>query len=169
MTENYRERMIQNFINNNKNLQYLSEDIDRIDYYIGELIKYFKYNKYNNSNRKHIYVIASLFNDLFLSDYKMSTQLSEFTRENKWIQYDEDNSIVNVITDNDIRIFVQYILNDKLDKKRISLLHDMDNQNQNTVDDMKIEVDVLEDFIKRFSDGTIYMEMVVTLLQFKHK
>jgi hypothetical protein len=169
MTNNYREQMIENFKKNNKNLQYLSENEDRIDYFIYELTKYFKYNKYSSSIRKHNYMIASLFNDLFLNEYKMSTIMGKFSRENTWNKYDENDCIVNIITDDDIRIFVQYILNDKLDKKRITLMRVMEEQNQNSIDDMKIQVDSLDDLIRYFSDGTIYNEMAVTLLQFKNK
>lgn len=63
-----------------------------------------------------------------------------------------------VIKDNDIPLFIQYIIYGELMKMRSILLDKIQNLgNQNDISDLHNQIDVLDDFIPIFSDGTIFL------------
>lgn len=162
MTDKYFEIFIQNLKNENENLNLLCENKDRIDFFIDELIKYFNCNRYNNIDGMKRYKIATLFNDVFLTGYTISSRMQEFGRSYKWIKKEPEH---NVITSNDVRLFIQHILYGELMKRHSMLLYKIQNTEffQN-IADIRNQIDVLDDFIPLFSDGTIYLNMWSTLL-----
>lgn len=165
MSQNYRMKLLENLKNENKNLNSLCENKERIDYFFEELINYFNCNSYNKINSMHNHKIATLFNDLFLNDYVFTTQMLKFGREYKWTKHSvsDDTTNVNdiVITSKDIRIFVQHFLYTECINRLSLILNEIENKdNNNKIVTIKNKANVLADFLPLFSDGSIYFRII---------